>query len=88
MKQSLGVIHPKPKFKFHELSHRNQKTIQKHKKRKQEIEITRKDGCESRQASKSKSTTNGGPLVWENRGFGSPTVRDSPYFFLLLVGFL
>ena len=86
MKQSLGVTHPKPKFKFHELSHRNpQKTIQKHKKRKQDIEITQKDDCESRRASKSKSTTHGGLL---NRGFGSPTVRGLSYFFLLLVGFL
>jgi hypothetical protein len=55
---SLGVTPPKPKFKFHELSNRNpQKTIQKHKKRKQEIEITQKDDCESRRARKRKGTS-------------------------------
>jgi hypothetical protein len=58
MKQSLGVTPSKPKFKFHELSHRNpQKTIQKHKKRKQEIEIIQKDDCESRRVRKRKSTS-------------------------------
>jgi hypothetical protein len=55
---SLGVTPPKPKFKFHELSNRNpQKTIKKHKKRNQEIEITQKDDCESRRARKKKGTS-------------------------------
>ena len=58
MKKSLRVTPPKPKFKFHKLSHRNpQKMIQKHKKRKQEIEITQKDDCESKRARKRKGTS-------------------------------
>jgi hypothetical protein len=55
---SLEVTPPKPIFKFHELSHKNpQKTIQKYKKRKQEIEITQKDDCESRRARKRNGTS-------------------------------
>jgi hypothetical protein len=58
MKQSLEVTPPKPIFKFQELSHKNpQKTIQKHKKRKQEIEITQKYDCESRRARKRNGTS-------------------------------